>query len=324
MDSLRNFLSAVRTPQWVLLGAGLLGGMGSLFLGVSDNPPGIILLYFSLACLAGAWVWNWPSARDYWHLLLASLAAVPVGAVFHNLLYALGSVVQGIPVVRDLVGFLSVFFFLAAVMAAPPAAVVALLGGIAVSWQGMDRLTRLNRSIRRFQEGQRIPEKTLRRLVDLTRQSASSANLQPLKFLISWQEETNSRIFPTLSWAGYLKDWKGPEVGERPAGYIILLGDKELANTFAYDAGIASQSITLGAVEIGLGACLIGSIRRKQLRLELQIPERYEILLVIALGKPAESVVLDEIEEGGDIKYWRDQRGIHHVPKRRLDELLLK
>ncbi|MFN2113379.1 MAG: nitroreductase family protein [Anaerolineales bacterium] len=323
MSNLYKTLSSVRIPQWILLGAGLLGGGGSLLLGVSDNPPGIALLYFALACLAGAWVWKWPSAREYWQLLIASLAAFPVGGVLHNLLYALGTVVQGIPVIQDLVGFLEVFFFLVAVIAAPPAALVALLGGISVSWQGMSRLTRLNRSVRRFKEAHRIKEKTLRKLINLTRQSASSANLQPLKYVLSFQEQSNLRIFPTLSWAGYLKEWNGPDEGERPAAYIIVVGDRELAKSFQYDAGIACQSITLGAVELGLGACLIGSIKREQLRSELAIPERYEILLVIALGKPAENVVLDEVDENGGIKYWRDTGDRHHVPKRRLGELIL-
>ena len=130
-------------------------------------------------------------------------------------------------------------------------------------------------------------------------------------------------IFPTLSWAGYLKDWAGPVEGERPSAYIILLGDNELANSFQYDAGINSQSITLGAAELGIGACLIGSIKRDSLRKILSIPERYEILLVIALGKPGERVVMEDIGKDGEIKYWRDEKEIHYVPKRGLEEMIL-
>lgn len=323
MINLRKILSGIKIPQWVLLGAGLVSGVGSLVLGVSDNPPGIMLLYFALTCLAGAWVWNWPSPRDFWLLLIAALAAFPVGAILHNLLYALGTMLDQIPVIRELAGFLGVFFFLVAVMAAAPAALVALLGGIIVSWQGMDRRTRLNRSVRRFKQDVPIKEMTLRKLVELARKSASSANLQPLKFMLSFRKESNQQIFSTLSWAGYLKDWKGPEDGERPAAYIIILGDRKLAKSFKYDAGIASQSITLGAAERGLGACLIGSIKRDELRSAFNIPERFEILLVIALGKPAEVVVLDKVDEGGDIKYWHDSLEHHHVPKRALGEIIL-
>ncbi len=161
-------------------------------------------------------------------------------------------------------------------------------------------------------------------LIKLARLSASGANLQPLKYILSFSEEQNRLIFPTLSWAGYLKDWAGPEEGEKPSAYIILLGDTAIGNSFLqFDAGIACQSILLGAAERRLGGCIIVSIKREKLRENLFIPEEYEILLVIALGKPTEKVVVTELEPDGDIKYWRDEKGIHHVPKRRLVDLIL-
>ena len=140
---------------------------------------------------------------------------------------------------------------------------------------------------------------------------------------LSFTEEQNELIFPTLSWAGYLKDWAGPMEGEKPSAYIIVLGDTAIGNSFQYDTGIACQSILSGAAERGLGGCLIGSIKRDKLRVNLSIPEGYEILLVIALGKPAEKVVIEELAPEGDIKYWRDEKDIHHVPKRSLQELVL-
>jgi nitroreductase len=126
-----------------------------------------------------------------------------------------------------------------------------------------------------------------------------------------------------LSWAGYLKEWSGPGEGERPSAYIVVLGDTTIAKSFQYDAGIASQSITLGAVEMGLGGCLIGSIKRDVLREVLAIPDRYEILLVIALGKPGETVILEDLGSERDIKYWRDEEDIHYVPKRKVGEMIL-
>jgi len=323
MTGLSKFLNKINAAQWILIAAGILTGAASFVIGVSDNPPGIILLYIGLTCLAGAWVWNWTSPRDFWILLVISLAAFPVGVVLHNLFYALGTLVINSLIVSGLLGFLEALFFLVAVMAVGPTALVALVGGIYTSWQGMNRLTLKNRSFRRFIEGHPIKDRILWKLVNLARQSASGANLQPLKFILSNTEDTNGMIFPTLSWAGYLKDWDGPIEGERPSAYIILLGDTELAKSFQYDAGIASQSITLGAVELGLGACLIGSIKRDSLRKILSVPERYEILLVIALGKPGESVVMAEVGDDGEIKYWRDEKDIHNVPKRKLENLIL-
>lgn len=180
-----------------------------------------------------------------------------------------------------------------------------------------------NRSYRRFHQEVAVRLETLRELVDLARLSASGANVQPLKYLLSCEPEKNALIFPHLAWAGYLRDWPGPSEGERPAAYIIILGDKEISKSFGCDYGIAAQSILLGAAEKGLGGCMIGSVQRKALSKSLDIPPRYEILLVIALGKPRETVVLEEVGTSGDIKYWRDRQDIHHVPKRSLDEIII-
>jgi nitroreductase len=181
-----------------------------------------------------------------------------------------------------------------------------------------------NRSYRRFFEEMPVSMQTLRELVDLARLSASGANMQPLKYLLSCDPRTNALVFAHLAWAGYLKTWPGPAEGERPSAYIILLGDKRITQSFGCDHGIAAQSILLGATEKGLGGCMIGSVQRRELSQVLAVPADLEILLVIALGKPKETVVLRAAEAGGDIRYWRDERGVHHVPKRSLIEIILE
>jgi nitroreductase len=187
----------------------------------------------------------------------------------------------------------------------------------------MHELIKKNRSYRRFYQDAKVDQSTLERLVDLARLSPSGANLQPLKYILSQDPRKNNSIFPHLKWAGYLKDWDGPEEGERPSAYVIILGDKKITGSFGCDHGIAAQSILLGAVEQGLGGCIIGSIQRTSLHEELKIPDELEILLVIALGKPKENVVINEIGPDGDIKYWRDVDEVHHVPKRNLDEIII-
>lgn len=179
------------------------------------------------------------------------------------------------------------------------------------------------RSYRRFDESRRIEYETLEGLVDLARLSASGANRQPLKYLIYNTPEECERVFPSVVWAAYLKDWDGPVPGERPSGYIIILGDKSISEVFGVDHGIAAQSVMLGATEAGLGGCMIASIKRELLRNELKIPERFEILLILALGKPVEKVIIDEIKNE-NVRYWRDAEENHHVPKRPLSELILK
>ena len=180
------------------------------------------------------------------------------------------------------------------------------------------------RSYRRFDESHTIQRKTLENLLGLARCTASAANRQPLKYILSADSETNGRIFPCLAWAGYLKDWDGPGPGERPSAYIVILVDKRIGENIWCDDGIAAQTILLGAVEIGLGGCMIGAINKDKLRKVLDIPGHFRIQLVLALGKPAEQVVLEDLEPGGDIKYWRDENDVHHVPKRTLEELIVK
>ena len=179
-----------------------------------------------------------------------------------------------------------------------------------------------NRSYRRFNSTCDISNDTLKSLVDLARLSGSAANLQPLKYIISNDPAMNEVIFSTLSWAGYLKNWDGPKEDERPTGYIVVLGDTTIGKSFECDAGISCQSILLGAVEKGLGGCIIGTVKRDKLMKQLFIPEHLSVLYVIALGEPVEKVVIEDVESINDIKYWRSPNGEHHVPKRSINQII--
>ena len=179
-----------------------------------------------------------------------------------------------------------------------------------------------NRSYRRFAQSHSIDRKTLEGLVNLARLSASAANKQPLKYILSCEQQKNASIFETLAWAAYLKDWKGPAEGERPSAYIVVLNDTGIGSAYCHvDLGIACQSMLLGAVDMDLGGCILAMVNRDRLKKELGIPEHYEILAVIALGKPIEEVVVEKAQ--GDIKYWRDYDGVHHVPKRPIEEIII-
>ncbi len=275
-----------------------------------------------------------------------------------------------------------------------------------------------NRSYRRFYQDERISEDTLRELADLARMAASSANCQALKYYLAVDEETCAKIYPSLAWAGALPDWDGPEEGERPSAYIVIVCqalkyylavdeetcakiypslawagalpdwdgpeegerpsayivivcdgsiaknkmwdegiaaqtimlawagalpdwdgpeegerpsayivivcDGSIAKNKMWDEGIAAQTIMLGAAEKGLGGCMIGSINRSQLAETLGLDsERYHISLVLALGKPKETVVTVPVGEDGSTTYYRDENQVHYVPKRSLEEIIL-
>lgn len=179
-----------------------------------------------------------------------------------------------------------------------------------------------NRSYRRFDGKRAVSGETLEQLVELARICPSSRNQQALKFMAVNRPDQCEKLFPCLAWAGYLKDWDGPVPEERPTAYIIILGDTQIGSGFETDLGICAQTILIGAVEKELGGCMIGSIKRDQLRILFSIPPSLEILLVLAIGKPVEKVVIEPVKDG-DIRYWRDQNQIHHLPKRSLQEILI-
>ena len=186
-------------------------------------------------------------------------------------------------------------------------------------------LVKKSRTCRRFYEESEVKTEQLRELVELARFSPSGANLQPMKFYLSADIKTNEKIFPHLKWAAYLKDWDGPEVGERPTGFILMVRDKEIKDlTSKTDAGVYMQSILLGATEKGLGGCVFASADKKAIMEALDIDQgRYEFMYLLAFGVPKEELVLEDVGDDGDIKYYRDEQGRHHVPKRTLDELII-
>lgn len=179
-----------------------------------------------------------------------------------------------------------------------------------------------NRSYRRFYQNVRISEDELRELVALTSYCASGRNAQALRYRMVTDERVCEQVFHTLAWAGYLKDWPGPEEGERPSAYLIQLLDTAIEENCLCDDGIQAQTIMLGTVEKGYGGCIIKAFKNDVLREVLSLPDNLRIMYVLALGKPKETVVLEPMK-GGDIRYWREADGSHHVPKRPLSELIV-
>ena len=183
-------------------------------------------------------------------------------------------------------------------------------------------LVEQNRTRRKFDQSRPVRAEELVELVELTRFVPTGMNLQPLKYIVTADQAQCAEIFPLLGWAGYLKEWKGPVEGERPTGYIVVMLDRDLAESPGCDHGIAAQTIMLGAVDKGYGGCMIATVNRKKLAGIFDLSDRYEILLVLALGVPAQEVVVESLPSDGSIKYWSGEDGKHHVPKRSLKELL--
>lgn len=182
------------------------------------------------------------------------------------------------------------------------------------------------RTFRIFKEDQRIRDEFLFELIDGARLGGSARNCQPWQYLPVADKALCEKIFPSLGWAGYLSDWSGPAPGERPAAYLLcFLNTKWLKGPeteASFDLGVASQNMLLMALEQGVGGCRVGTFNSKITDL-FSLPDYLQLKLVIALGVPAETVVLEEGRDESDIRYWRDDKGVHHVPKRKCTDIVL-
>ncbi len=185
-------------------------------------------------------------------------------------------------------------------------------------------LVKKSRSYRRFDEQRRIEKEIIVGLVDIARFCPSARNRQPLRYVVSTDPEITARIRDCLLFALDLPDWGGPVKGEHPVAYITIVTTDKCTPFTGHDIGIAAQTMMLAAAERGFAGCMLGSIKKKELRSVLALPKQYEIQLVLAFGYPAEQVVLEQIKSDGSTNYWRDSTGVHHVPKRSLSEVLVR
>lgn len=181
-----------------------------------------------------------------------------------------------------------------------------------------------NRSYRRFDATAAVSMQTLEELVDLARLCPSAANRQPLRCILCNTPADNAAVFACLKWAAYLKDWEGPTEAERPTAYVVLVNTVRDWDFAAFDLGITAQTMLLGAVERGLGGCMLAALDRKGLRAHFALPPDMEARLVLALGRPVEDVRIVDLPADGSIRYWRNESGVHFVPKRSREELILE
>lgn len=187
-------------------------------------------------------------------------------------------------------------------------------------------LVRKNRSYRGFDETRKIQIEELLDMVDCARLTASSVNAQPFKYYLAWEKKQLDLIQPLTGWARALPQKKLPHEGMCPTGYIVILQDTQIGDNLARyqkDCGIIAQTILLRAVEMGLGGCMIGNFHAGKVKDALQLPENLTPLLLVAIGKPKETIVIREIEPEEDTRYYRDEMDVHYVPKRKLKDIIV-
>lgn len=185
-------------------------------------------------------------------------------------------------------------------------------------------IVKKTRSYRSFDESRRISREELTELVDTARITASTRNMQPLKYRLVHIPEECDKMLALTGWAAGLRGVKMPPAGHAPTAYIVICCDMSIVENhvpFLRDTGIVAQTIMLSATEQGLGGCMIGSFNAERVSEALSIPENVKPLLVLGLGKPDENVVLVESENGATA-YWRDENA-HYTPKRKLEDVIL-
>jgi len=175
------------------------------------------------------------------------------------------------------------------------------------------------RTIRKYLQKD-VSKEVLIKCVDAARLSPCGANLQPLKYVIINDKKLMKEVFSTLRWAGYLPNY-APRENEAPRAYIVILLDKNIRKDPGHDAGIAAMSISMVAYDEGLGSCILGAVDRDKLRKILNVPDNLDIVLVVALGYPASRSVADKVKND-DIRYWLDENGVLHVPKRDFESIV--
>ena len=181
--------------------------------------------------------------------------------------------------------------------------------------------------LRGYDESYHFIKEELEDFVDCARYAPSSVNAQPFRYYLAWEKEEVSRIQKLTNWARALPQMKLPHPGMCPTGFIIICQDLNLGASiprYQKDVGIVAQTMLLAAAEKGLGGCMIGNYNADSVRKELNLAENLAPVLIVAFGKPAEKIIIKEIEEGENIAYYRDENDVHYVPKRKLSDILIK
>ena len=182
-------------------------------------------------------------------------------------------------------------------------------------------LVRKTRSYRRYDPDKPVGLDRIAEFVDAARLTPSAGNLQKIRALAVTDRDDVLLLTREVKWAGYLKDWDGPDESEAPSAYLLLLSPAD-TGVSQIDVGIFAETVLLAATDAGFGGCMILNFPREELTERYRLAGKYRIELVISLGAPAEKVEIEEIK-GGDVRYYRDENGVHHVPKRPLSEVLL-
>lgn len=187
-------------------------------------------------------------------------------------------------------------------------------------------LVQKNRSYRGYDESRKVTREELVHLVECARLAPSSVNMQPLRYYLIHTQEELDLLQPLTNWARALPELTLPHPGHCPTGFVVICQDTNLNPSiprFQKDIGIVAQTMLLAAVEMVLGGCMIGNYDAGKVKAALNLAENLAPVLIVAIGKPDETIVLTDVGRNGETNYYRDENDVHYVPKRSLDDLII-
>ena len=187
-------------------------------------------------------------------------------------------------------------------------------------------LVQKNRSYRGFDENYTFTKEELEEYIDLARICPSGANLQGLKYHLVYEKEAAEELLPFTHFAAQLPELGLPRKGSHPTAYIVICQDMNITdnpNRLQKDIGIVAQTMLLYAAENNLGGLMIGNFELGNVKKVCKLPDNLSPVLLIALGKPTEKIVLVDVDESGNTNYYRDENDVHYVPKRKLSDVIV-
>lgn len=182
-------------------------------------------------------------------------------------------------------------------------------------------LLKKNRSCRGYDPKFEVREDQMQRILEVNRMIPSARNLQALRFRAVLRDEAH-KVLPHIRLGGALPHLHLPYPGTQPEAFVVVCSAVEPDHYVWIDLGIAAQSMLLQATEIGLNGIMIGAFDKQAVREALELPS--DPLLVIAVGKSIERIELVDIRADEPHAYYRDEQGVHYVPKVCLEDLILK
>ena len=191
-----------------------------------------------------------------------------------------------------------------------------------VKHASIDTLLEKNRSYRGYRKDYVVKREMLERIVAVNAKIPCGKNQQTLRFKLVTKDTGADKVLENIKLGGMLPELHLPFEGTEPEAFIIVCGTTPETKIVDIDLGISMQSMLLKATEMGLNGIIICAFNTAKITEVFHLP--YEPLAIVAIGKGIEKIKLVPIDENESHAYYRDEQGVHYVPKVRAEQLIIE